>query len=526
MCSMHKIERGNDVNKYKYKYVTCVLVSGLLLEILCFLYIPILDYIERVSLAEGRDEISHIISVGLTFIIILVATQYMAMKIKAMVARKIANSATVEFANYLLIKNPEELLTYGKSDYLLALNKVNSIFGLMQSQLSVVVSVLMLAIVVIYIIVIMDIWYLICIVALLVLMLTSGAISQPIENKRKKLNDVERQGLLLIDNVVKSIDTIKNFYMEGSIKKIYCDNSNRIKKYQLQEKKYDLILYTYMQIVRCFIMILIPSVTAYLGSLGRISSESIVVSSYIFFYIMGHVMKVIGENGEIRKFKADLVFLRKYERIKEKKMGAMLDLNGTLRFQSFSVSYGNTRIVTDLSFDVSINRITIIKGMSGNGKSTLLKSIVGLKDIDEGKIYDENGEIQIVDLLTQICYSPQDPILFNVPFWKAVSLSNSTIERKDIDKYIMKICPSLFNKLTNCDNVCKLSGGQKKLVDILRTIATDRKIIVMDEPTSGMDSDTIERFVGVITELAKTKYIIIATHEEKLLKNGFEIISM
>lgn len=180
--------------------------------------------------------------------------------------------------------------------------------------------------------------------------------------------------------------------------------------------------------------------------------------------------------------------------------------------------YPNTHksILEDCSYQIKFGSILGIKGPSGYGKSTLLKLIMGLYDIEHGAIFYNNINLKYFDKKwlydTIIAYVNQEPVLFegtvedNIKsFDSTKQISNNLLELiKDIDK-----------------NNIKVSGGQKQRIAICRAILKNPRILILDEPTSALDKNNEKIFIDLLHSLHNMykMTIIIVSHNEQLLKN-------
>jgi ABC-type multidrug transport system fused ATPase/permease subunit len=179
-------------------------------------------------------------------------------------------------------------------------------------------------------------------------------------------------------------------------------------------------------------------------------------------------------------------------------------------------------------------KIAII-GPSGNGKSTLIKLIMGYYKLPSGTVYIDEvdiNEYDLNDLRKQISYVNQNSKLFNTSILKNIQYGNDYNEKE-----ILELCDKLkvnnvFKNLKDGLNSnvgvegSKLSGGQRQLVHILRSICKKNKIVILDEPTSAIDKENKENIINVIKELSKNSTLIIITHDDTLLELVNRFIKM
>ncbi len=188
--------------------------------------------------------------------------------------------------------------------------------------------------------------------------------------------------------------------------------------------------------------------------------------------------------------------------------------------KDFSISFGNTSILENISFDVKEGEIVTILGPSGCGKSTILRSIASLENRYKGEIYlNETCLVNDKNRCNKdIGYIFQDYALFphlnvkeNIEF-ALYNLPNNE-KQKRVDKLLKQ-----FDLIEHKNkNIHELSGGQQQRVSIARVIAYEPKVLLLDEPFSNLD--TILRaktkiwLKNLIKELGLSA--ILVTHDQK-----------
>ncbi len=187
--------------------------------------------------------------------------------------------------------------------------------------------------------------------------------------------------------------------------------------------------------------------------------------------------------------------------------------------------FGPKRVLDGVNLDIERGKITVIIGRSGEGKSVLIKHIIGLLRPDEGQILLEGQEI------TAMREKEFNEVRkrFGMLFQGAALFDSMTVgqnvgfplkEHTDLsDEDIMKVVGEKLRRvgLTGVENLmpAELSGGMKKRVGLARAIVMDPEIVLFDEPTTGLDpimSDSIADLVLDTQRSLKTTYILI-THD-------------
>jgi lipopolysaccharide export system ATP-binding protein len=189
-----------------------------------------------------------------------------------------------------------------------------------------------------------------------------------------------------------------------------------------------------------------------------------------------------------------------------------------LSLRNIKKSINGRSIVNDVSFEVSKGTINGLLGPNGAGKTTTFYLIAGLISSDEGSIvyFDENISSLPMHRRSQlgIKYLPQEPSIFqnltvleNLQGLAEIALKNKKEIDDFIDKSIEEFNLSELLKLKGR----QLSGGQRRKVEIARTLASEPKIILLDEPFAGIDPIAIDEIKEVLISLKEKNIGILIT---------------
>ncbi|PDH18202.1 MAG: hypothetical protein CNB62_01725 [Pelagibacterales bacterium MED-G44] len=191
------------------------------------------------------------------------------------------------------------------------------------------------------------------------------------------------------------------------------------------------------------------------------------------------------------------------------------------------------------NFSKTINKgdILAISGKSGSGKSTLLDLITGFKIPNEGNIYfdDYNNNLQSKNFFKQISYVPQSIFLFDDSIKNNIIFND--IENFDEKKFQFSIKISklddLLNRLPDRENTHvgeigkKISGGEKQRIGIARAVYKNPDILILDEATNALDSETEEQIFSELQKFVnKKKILIFVSHKEELLKYSNKTVQL
>lgn len=225
-----------------------------------------------------------------------------------------------------------------------------------------------------------------------------------------------------------------------------------------------------------------------------------------------------------------------------------MENNYLIQFKNVSKKFGQQVVLKDINLSIKKGEITTIIGMSGVGKSVLLKHIIGLINPDSGEIFYQGREISKLsrreksEIKKKFSYMFQGTALFDsmtvyenitLPLKEKTNLSQNIVERMVMEKMEQLDIRDMAEKYP-----AQLSGGMKKRVALARALVTEPEIVLFDEPTTGLDpirrnavhsmiSDYQQKlgFTGVIVshEIPEIFYIsqkLIMLHESRIIFEG------
>ena len=208
------------------------------------------------------------------------------------------------------------------------------------------------------------------------------------------------------------------------------------------------------------------------------------------------------------------------------------EIKGKIQFDHVSFSYQNKLILNNISFTINPNKITAIVGYMGSGKSTVFNLLLRFYKPNKGNITIDN--IDIYDYAKEVYKSNvsivnQRPFVFNLSIKQNFDLvdknSKKQVEmckRVGIHDFIMSL-PKGYNTILR-EDAKNISGGQKQLISIARTLLTNSEILLFDEVTSSLDPETALKIERVLQNLKKDHTILVITHKKELMKLADQLI--
>ena len=211
------------------------------------------------------------------------------------------------------------------------------------------------------------------------------------------------------------------------------------------------------------------------------------------------------------------------------------DIESQISFKNVSFGYNpNEKIIKNLSFQVKKGEKIAIVGETGAGKTTIIKLLMRFYDVDEGEIkidgvnieeYDKNSLRSLIGMVLQDSWLFSDTIANNIRYGKLDASDEEVMEaaRQVYADNFIKQLPDGYESLLN-EDVDNISHGQKQLLTIARTILSSKKILILDEATSSVDTRTEKLIQRAMDRLMENRTSIIIAHRLSTIKNADNII--
>ena len=194
--------------------------------------------------------------------------------------------------------------------------------------------------------------------------------------------------------------------------------------------------------------------------------------------------------------------------------------NNFLEIKNISSGYGSTTIVNNFSFQVNRGEILSITGRNGMGKTTLMKTVMGLIELRTGSIYFKNEDISKSDPSSRsimgIGYVPQGREIFST-LTVEQNIMLPIFPRKKLKFDVKKNLENIYNifpilKEKRNDNAASLSGGQQQQLAIARALIFNPEVIILDEPSEGIQPSIVSFIADTLKKLSRdfnTAFLVV-----------------
>ena len=208
--------------------------------------------------------------------------------------------------------------------------------------------------------------------------------------------------------------------------------------------------------------------------------------------------------------------------------------NADIKFNNISFSYDKDNIVLkNININIEGGKINALVGLSGAGKSTLLNLIPRIYDKSSGDIIIDNQSIYDVNLASlrnQISIVDQNTTLFDDTIYNNIIYAKPNATREEVlEASKLSMSEDFINKLDKGfdtlvgENGTRLSGGEKQRISIARAFLRKSKIILLDEPTSSLDSETENKIQLALKKLTENKTAIVIAHRLSTIQSASKI---
>ncbi len=219
----------------------------------------------------------------------------------------------------------------------------------------------------------------------------------------------------------------------------------------------------------------------------------------------------------------------------QRRTGQPVSMQGRIEFRQVSFAYSaNRHVLKNISFGVSPGERVALVGPSGSGKSTLFKLIPRFYPLVEGEIKINDvaiSDISLVFLRSQIAEVFQEPFLFNGTIWENITYARPSATLEEVEQvsqtcYIHEFIeplPQRYETLVGERGV-RLSVGQRQRIAIARALLKNTPILLLDEPTSNLDTETEEFIRIALAHLMKGRTTLIIAHRLSTIKDADRIL--
>ncbi|NHI93629.1 MAG: ABC transporter ATP-binding protein [Candidatus Lokiarchaeota archaeon] len=345
-----------------------------------------------------------------------------------------------------------------------------------------------------------------------------GPVTERLQMDFGKMNAVLNESLAAIE-VVKSTTT-ENYELEKYIKHVKDYKDTYVKEGYIEAKYLPILLLAIAITIglsqsiflNIFGLLNIGQIITYIGLLTQLRFPTF-ISTFVFTMVR---LAIAGADRLLE-------IINKETEISHNAEGIKKQILGNVKFEDVSFIYPNTQkaVLKKISFEVKPGQTIAIVGTTGSGKSTLTKLITRLYDVTSGRILVDDIDVReyaLESLRGQISFIEQDIFLFstsileNITFGKERNLNEviSVAKQAQAHEFITRL-PKGYESQAGERGV-QLSGGEKQRIAIARSFLVDAPILILDDATAAIDSDTEDKIQRAINSIRRNRTTFLITH--------------
>lgn len=377
-----------------------------------------------------------------------------------------------------------------------------------------------------------------------ILVLVAVTFGKFIRKISRQAQDKLAESNTVVEETLQGISNVKAFVNESFEVERYNKSIREVVKIALRGAKFRGIFASF--IVFCLFGVIVSVVWygSYLVQIGEISIASmftfILLSTFVgaamgsFPELYATMQKAFGASERVLEILAEE---NEPIAMDEKKNGIKKIIRGNLEFKNVVFSYPSRKEITVLngvSFQAKMGEKVGIIGPSGAGKSTIAGLILRFYEPESGSLlFDEtsSNEFSLTDIRNQVAIVPQDVLLFGGTIRENIAYGRLTASEEEIQiaakranahEFILSF-PEGYDTLVGERGV-KLSGGQRQRIAIARALLKDPALLILDEATSSLDSESERLVQEALEELMKNRTSIIIAHRLSTIREADRII--
>ena len=377
---------------------------------------------------------------------------------------------------------------------------------------------------------------LILIVFSIIYIIISNKTDRKINYYHKKVQIQDDKYSNLLAQIASGLQEIKTFNMLPKLLIKLKNIQNRFSKYYGMKRNYYVIRDNDIKVINYVFRYLLYLCLIYLMVIGKADVSVLVLMISYHEYLITYINDFISSTSKIREVNTavdrinDILDYNSYN----VKVGSLdtKDIYGMIEFKNVSLKIKNKEILHNINLKIDHNEIVAIVGEAGSGKTMLLNLILRLFSPTSGKILLDNTNI--LDF-SKDAYSSlvsivnQKPFIFNMSIRKNLDFVDENIKNQieackkaGIHDFIETL-PDGYNTILR-ENGSNISGGQKQMISIARTILSKSEVILLDDITTSLDPDTAKLVPRLINELKKDHTIIMVTKKPDLMRKADRIV--
>lgn len=339
----------------------------------------------------------------------------------------------------------------------------------------------------------------------------------------------------MLGQTLNGIKEIKTSNIKPSLNRKYDGLRKMWANKYMEKRKYVIAHNVLLKFIMYLSKIALYILSMYLLFNGKVTIGIIILLINYFDNIFTYSIKLVEDMSKVREYNISLE--RVYNLLDKNctnSFGSINcgNINGHIEFKNVSFAYNGVSTIKNISFDAKPGEIKVITGKTGSGKTTIFNILLRLYKPSCGCVLIDSTKIEEYKKDTyykNVAVVNQESFLFNMSIKDNLKMACKD-EKKQIEickkvgiHELIQSMPKGYDTILN-ENAANLSGGQKRLLSLAKTLLIDSKVLLFDEVTSSLDIKTTNKIISILKELKNSHTVIIITHKKEVMKISDEII--
>lgn len=361
--------------------------------------------------------------------------------------------------------------------------------------------------------------------------------------KKTSLRGQQKMGGLLsiIEETLTGLRIIKAFNSENRVERRFTNHNKLYYLIMVKMFRRRYMANPISEFLGIVVMVIIMwfGATLVLNDVSKISAQEFIGYLALFYLIIEPAKSFTGAYYNVQKGLASVeridTILTADIKITEKKDAKPIKVfNQAIEYKNVYFRYEKEYVLKDINLTIEKGKSIALVGQSGAGKSTIADLLPRFYDVTKGDILIDGISIRdykIVDLRALMGNVNQEPILFNESFFNNIAFGSGYVKEEDVERaakvanaheFIINTARGYYTNIGDRGN--KLSGGQKQRISIARAVLKNPPILILDEATSSLDTESERLVQEALLNLMKNRTTLVIAHRLSTVQHADEII--
>ncbi len=363
--------------------------------------------------------------------------------------------------------------------------------------------------------------------------------------RQTSLRGQRKLGLLLsiIEETLGGLRIIKAFNAEEKVERRFRSMNSFYTRIMTKMQRRRYLAHPVSEFLGTMVMVIIMvyGASLVLAGVGSLTSQAFIGYLMIFYLIIAPAKKFTNAFYNLQRGMASVdrieEIMRAENNIVEKKDARPIkDFKNAIEYRNVSFAYNQVDVLKNINLTIEKGKTVAIVGQSGSGKSTLADLLPRFYDVERGDLLVDGVSVKdyrIYDLRNLMGNVNQEPILFNESFFNNIAFGVQNVSEEEViaaakvanaHEFIMATQHGYYTSVG--DRGDKLSGGQRQRLSIARAVLKNPPIMILDEATSSLDTESERLVQEALSNLMKNRTSLVIAHRLSTIKFADEICVM